>query len=162
MQQNSRNVVLLPSQTISASGTTGAIVIPEGFNAVNIYFNVGTATGTLPTLDMYIQQGWKALTAADTATGVDALATTFTIWDDYAHFAQVTAGPGIQTLRILYGAGTGTGATSGFSAAKDAALAVSTVVPGDIGTCWRLKWVTGGTTPSYPTVWMLGQFVATS
>lgn len=164
MQQFSRNIVLLPSQTLSVSGTTGAIVIPEGYNAVNIYFNVGVPTGTTETLDMYIQQGFKALTASDTTVGVDQTASTFTLWDDYAHFAQVTTSAGIQVLRILYGTGTSAsnGPTASFSAAKDAALAVSTVVAGDLGTCWRLKWVITGTLPTYPTTWMIGQFIATT
>lgn len=164
MQQNSRNIVLLPSQSLSANGTTGTIGIPEGYDAVNIYLNVGTATGTLPTLDMYIQQGFKALTATDLTAGVDATASAFTLWDDYLHFAQVTAGPGVQVARIFDGTGTsGANAPTGsITAASDAAIAVSTIRSGDIGTAWRLKWVVGGTTPVYPTVWMIAQFIPTS
>jgi hypothetical protein len=164
VQQFSRNVVLLPSQTITASGTTGAIVIPEGYNAVNIYYNVGTPGGTTETLDMYIQQGWKALTSADTTIGVDQTATTYTIWDDYLHFAQNTTSAGVQVARILYGTGTSAanGPSATIGAASDAALAVSKVQAGDIGTVWRLKWVVTGTLPTYPTTWMIGQFIATS
>jgi hypothetical protein len=128
---------------------------------VSIYLNVGTATGTLPTLDMYIQQGFRALAAGDTTVGIDTLTTTYTIWDDVVHFAQVTAGPGVQILRWIGGPGTSAANTpfASFSAAKDAALAVSTVATGALGSVWRLKWVIGGTTPVYPTTWMLGQFL---
>ena len=164
MQQNSRNIVILPSQTISANGNSGMIGIPEGYNAVTLYLNVGTATGTLPTLDIYIQQGFKALASTDLTAGLDAQASSFTIWDDYIHFTQVTAGPGTQVCRVFDGCGTSAAnaPTASITAGSDAALAAATVRAGDIGTAWRVKWVVGGTTPSYPTVWILGQFVPTS
>lgn len=163
MIQNTRNVILLPSQTISANGTTGAIGIPDIYNACILYLNVGTATGTLPTLDVWIQQGFKAIAAGDTAAGTDMAATTYTVWDDYIHFAQVTAGPGVQIARILEGSGlqTTVTATASIGAAQDATGAGATAVvkAGPIGSAWRIKWVVGGTTPSYPTVYLLGQFL---
>ena len=161
MAQTTRNIVLLNSQTITASGTTGAIGIPDGYDSVIIYYNVGTPGGTTETLDMYIQQGFKALGSADTVTGVDQTATTYTVWDDYVHFAQTTTSAGIQVLRICEGTGNATTATGTaiFTAAQDAALAVSTVKAGPLGSVWRLKWVVTGTLPTYATVWMIGQFL---
>src|ERR1700690_3315090 len=161
MLQTTRNIILLNSQTLSVSGTTGAIGIPDGYDTCILYFNVGSPTGTTETLDMYIQQGFKAAPAATDVIGTDQTATTYTIWDDYAHFAQVTTSAGTQVLRIIQGTGNATTATgtSSFTAGQDAALAVSTVKAGPLGSTWRLKWVITGTLPVYPTTWMIGQFL---
>lgn len=163
MIQNTRNIILLHSQTITASGTTGTIGMPDQYDSCILYLNVGTATGTLPTLDVWVQQGLKAVASADTVDGLDMTASTYTVWDDYIHFPQVTAGPSVQLARIFPGTGLQTTATADASigVAQDASGAGATAVvkAGPIGSAWRIKWVVGGTTPSYPTVYLVGQFI---
>jgi hypothetical protein len=163
MAVQSREVALLHLQSINASGTSSTIIIQPTYSACILYFQTGTPTGTLPVMDMYIQQGFRAAVAADNFDGKDLSATAPTIWDDYAHFPQVsgTASTQISVLRLA--ALTGTSAsntpTATFTVANNAALGASVVQAGPLGLWWRLKWVVGGTTPVFPTVSIIGQFV---
>lgn len=157
-------VVLLHSQTIAANGTGSTIIVPVGYWGALLYLSTGTPTGTSPTLDVYIQQGFRATTAADTSDGLQIAATTTpTIWDDYIHFPQVTgtATTQVAIARIIAEIGTSASnsPTAAITAASDGALSGTTVQPGPFGMFWRVKYKVGGTSPSIPTVVLTAQFV---
>ena len=157
-------VVLLHSQTVAASSTSGTIVVPVGYWGALLYLSTGTPTGTSPTLSVYIQQGFRATGAADTSDGLQLANTTSpTIWDDYMAFPQVTSVATTQkaVARIIAEIGTSASnsPTGSVGAAKDAALAASTINAGPFGMFWRIKWTVGGTSPSFPTVVLTAQFV---
>lgn len=163
MIQVTRSVVLIPKGTITASGTSSVIGVADPYDEVIIYLSVGTASGTSPTIDFYIQQAFKDVGTSDTVAGLDLAATTYTLFDDYAHFPQIVTA-GNSYLRIMAGSGTSASnaPTASFAAAQDAALAASTVKAGPIGSAWRLKWVVGGTSPQFLNVYMTAQFLVRS
>lgn len=162
MSQPVREIVLLPPTTLTATGQGPAIVIPAGFSAAIIYFTQGAPAGTTETLNMVIQQGFRATSVSDTVAGAGIASSNPTIWDDYASFAQVTTSAAVQVMRILAGTGTsGANAPTASvgAASPSAALAASTIRPGPLGMWWRMAWVISGTSPSYPTVAVSAQFL---
>ena len=162
MRQATTSVVLLPSQTITASGTTGALGIVDMYDTAIVRLSVGAGTGTSPILDVWIQQGFKDVGSADTVAGLELTANSYTVWDDYIHFAQVAQAGGVQFARIFPGTGVQTTVTAdaAIGAAQDAQGAGATVVvkAGPIGSVWRVKWVLAGTSPTFPSVYITAQF----
>lgn len=159
-----REVTLVPSQTISANGNSAIILQPNVYAAAILNLVTGVPTGTSPTLDVYIQQAFTALAAGDTVGGLDTTNTALpTIFDDYAHFTQVTGTATTQNqfMRILTGTGTSASnaPTASVLAASSGALAAATVNPGPLGMFWRILWKVGGTSPSFPTVTLTCQFL---
>lgn len=150
MSTPSRETALVAATTITANGNTGILTIPDKYLSCVLYATTTAASGTSPTLDVYIQECFTAQVSGDT-TGVDLTSSAIpTIFDDYAHFAQFT-GNASQKMRIY--AGTGTSASNAPTAivasAQSGALAASTVQPGPIGMFWRVLWKVGGTSPSF-------------
>jgi hypothetical protein len=121
------NLPLHPSAARTVSGT-GPALDRGGLGRFLVQLNVTAASGTTPTLDVYLQ------------TSVDG-----TNWHDVGHFAQVTAA-GIRFLRLVLG-----GAIPAVveEAQKDASLAAGTVEHGPAGKQLRVKYVIAGTTPSF-------------
>jgi hypothetical protein len=163
MAQQTREVVLIASQTISANGNGPIILQPNGYAGVILNLITGTPTGTSPTLDVYIQQAFTAVISTDTSA-LDTTNTAIpTIFDDYAHFAQVTGTASTQNqfMRILNGTGTSAAnaPTANVLVASSGALAASTVNPGPLGMFWRILWKVSGTSPSFPTVTLSAQFL---
>lgn len=165
MAKPSIEVIILPSQTIAANGNLSSfIIVPQDYWGCILNLSTGTPTGTSPTLDVYIQQGFTAAGSADTMAGLIIQNTANpTLWDDYAHFAQVTSTAASQSqyMRILAEIGTSAAnsPTAVISNAQSGALAASTVQPGPFGMFWRILWKVGGTSPSFPTVGITAQFV---
>jgi hypothetical protein len=162
MAQSAKEVIIVPSQTIIATGNSPAVVVPVDYVSAILYFNVGSAAGTTETMNMVIQQGFRAPAVADNFAGAGLSATTPTIWDDYISFAQVTTSSGVQVARIF--ASTGTSAANGPTASIGAAsatggLTAGTVKPGPLGMWWRAIWTVAGTSPSYGTVYVTAQFI---
>lgn len=155
-------VTLLSSRTITANGTSsGVCIIPGDYWGALLYLTVGTVTGTSPTLDLYIQQGWTALVAGDTVDGLMITSPAIpSVFDDFAHWTQIT-GTGNQTCRILAEIGTSAAnsPTAAFTVAQDAALGAGIVKAGPLGQAWRVKYVVGGTSPSFAAVSLTAQFV---
>jgi hypothetical protein len=152
MPYPSRTLVLFPSATVSANTTSPKLIIIENYTSFIARASVGTATGTSPTLDIYIQQGMRPDVGTEVA-GTDAQGTDANIiWDDYAHFAQITASSQVKYLRVVGGGNVS-------SAASDAALSAGTIQNGPIGSLWRIKLVVGGTSPSFATTKVLVQFI---
>lgn len=157
-----REIIIVPSQTLSTTGNGKTIVVPADYNSCILYFNVGSAAGTTETLNMVIQQGFRAPAAGDNVEGASLSATTPTIWDDFISFTQVTTSAGVQVARII--TGTGTSAANAPMALISAAsasggLAQSTVRQGPLGMWWRAIWTISGTAPVYTVVYVTAQFL---
>lgn len=165
MAKPTQEVCLLHSQSISANGTSqGVCIIPQDYWAAILYMVTGTPTGTSPTLDIYVQQAFTALISTDTVDGLMLTSSAIpSIFDDYLHFPQVTGTASTQksVARILAEIGTSAtnSPTANFTVANDAALAAGTIQPGPLGMAWRVKWVVGGTSPVFPTVSIIAQFL---
>lgn len=155
MPYPNRTIVAFPLQTVNSSGSpfTSSKIIPvENYTSFIARLSVGTASGTSPTLDVYIQQGMRPAVATDTATQDAQGADANIIWDDYAHFAQVTASSQVKWLRAVGGGNVS-------SVAQDGALGAGTVQNGPLGSIWRIKLVVAGTNPAFLTTQVLIQFV---
>lgn len=116
---------LLASTTSTASATASGYFPVQGFTQAVVELSVTAATGTSPTFDLYLQ---KRLPDG-------------TNYTDLAHFSTVTT-TGKQYLSLITGA-------NAIAAQQDAALASGTVASIDFQGFWRLKWVIGGTNPSF-------------
>lgn len=137
-QSGSRTIVLKTSaaQTVSAAGSE--IVLPDGYKRMYVFLDVTAASGTTPTLNVYLQRGIRQIAAADAVNGV----TTGTIkYNDLISFTQVTG----VTARFA----AAVESTNFEAAAQDAALAAGTVRAGPLAGRWRPKWTIGGTSPSF-------------
>jgi hypothetical protein len=82
-------------------------------------------------LDVYIQQEIPIVGASDTWGLVP---TGTAVWDDVAHFTQVTTATGTWIASVVGGGNVA-------AIKKDAALAAATVRSGPIGSNWRVKYV---------------------
>lgn len=137
MPHPSRTVILKASGAAAASAAEAEVVIPELFTAVIVMLDVTVASGTSPTLNVYIQQ---AIRQQGTAVSVGSDVDGALFWDDYAAFTQVTT-TGKRFWRIV-------GGGNEESAASDAALTAGTCRDGPLGSIFRCKYVIGGTNPS--------------
>lgn len=158
MPQADREIVLIPFQTISGSGTSGDFIVPGDYTQAIFKLNVGVVTGTSPTLDLYIQQRVGTAASTDKFMGRP---TGTPVYDDFIHFSQVTATV-TQFCRWCAYSGPASPNASSMStqvtAPSDAALSAGTVRLSALGFAWRFKWVVGGTTPVFPGVNLVGQF----
>lgn len=134
-----RDYVLHPSAARTVSGVTTELQIPGGFTAAIIRLQSAAGVATTPTLDVYLQQGIKDVDGTEALHGFSAGAYVF---NDLVAFAQVTDSASEQWAMIV-------GGGSQVAAAQDAALTASSILDGPIGGVWRLKWVIGGTGPSF-------------
>ena len=117
---------LVASNTIAATATsTGTLVGLERFSICDLHLIVSAASGTSPTLDVYIQK----------------LLADGTTWDDVGHFTQQTAAASnVMTL------------VAGNQAVHAQALrnvASATIRTTHFGNTWRVDVVVGGTNPSF-------------
>jgi hypothetical protein len=163
MSVTAREVCILSQTTIIANGNGPIILMPAFYGGAILYLTAGIPTGTSPTLDVYIQQGFTAQIAGDTSS-LDLTSTAVpSIWDDYAHFAQIGFSASAQSQVMRINAGQGTSAanapTASITAAQSGAIAASTVQEGPLGMFWRVLWKVGGTSPSWPTLTITGQFL---
>lgn len=137
-QMSDRGIVLLNSAVRTADGAGAEITIPPGFRSVRIVLDVTAASGTTPTLNVYLQDALIFAAAADIIASRPSGTKT---WNDFGAFAQMTT-TGVRHMGIIPG--------SAFEAeAQDAAVAAGSVRAGPIGGRWRVKWDVGGTSPSF-------------
>lgn len=128
---------LTGSITLTSTTTgTGKIIGIDCFSAADIHLNVTAASGTTPTLDVYIQK-----LCPDGVT-----------WDDLIHFTQATAAADYMANVVVGNSGVHT-------------IAVRTLAAGTVqtkttmGKIWRIDCVLGGSTPSF-TFQVFGDFYA--
>lgn len=111
--------------TMTATTTGAGLVGSDSFSAASFFLNVTAATGTSPTLDVYIQK----------------LLPDRTTWCDIAHFAQLT-GSAARSIDMV------SVANAVYTPALRT-LAAGSAISGDIGSTLRYDAVIGGTNPSF-------------
>src|SRR5947208_13010501 len=139
VQPNTRQLLLLGISTQTTSGTGNDLNLPQGFTSAIVTLTVQTVSGTLPTLNFYVQNKCAQAAAAD-LTG--QLPTGTAIYDDLISFAQVTTSTTTQVCRIV-------GGNNVVAAQKNKTLGAGSATSGPIGGTWNVAWVVGGTTPSF-------------
>jgi hypothetical protein len=148
-QINTREIILLASQTLTTSGSGPDINAIQGWQAAVVSINANTMSGTLPTFNFFVQ---KKLGQAATTDLVGNPPTGTAIYDDVLAFSTVTTNS-TRIMQVCTGeiptitAGATTAATADW-AQSDAALTAGSLRIGPIGGLWRVKWVVTGTTPS--------------
>jgi hypothetical protein len=121
---------LVPSVARTTSGNSGAIVITDvDIENLLIRLSVSAASGTSPTLDVYFQQ---SLDGGNTFVDVARFPQVTSALTN-PHYANIAVG-GDNTIRSSVGDGTISASTTG-------TCLVSNV--------WRVRWVIGGTSPSF-------------
>ena len=141
-QVGERRVVLFPSTQTAVGPATVAdtrTLAVAGYTSAIAILSVTAQAGTTPTLDVYVQQEIPIVAASDKGGGVPSGTS---VWDDVIHFTQVTTSTGTWVASVVGGSGVA-------AAIKDAALAAGTVRNGPIGSNWRVKYITAGTSPQY-------------
>jgi hypothetical protein len=125
---SSLNVELLASTTAAAtaSGSTFGV---DRFTAFTVRLNVSAASGTSPTLNVYIQ---KLVPNGSRPS---------TVWHDIISFTQLTT-TGTRISEMVEGG-------NAEVALSQAALAAGTVQNALIGSYHRVHYVIGGTNPSF-------------
>lgn len=149
-QINTRDVVLLGLTTVTTSGTGPDIVTMQGWQAAIITVQTLTVSGTTPTLNVFIQNKLNQPAATD-LSGLFPTGTA--IYDDLLAFSTLTTQTTNQLARVVT-LGPGITTTPNLAAPidyaqKDAALTAGQLRIGPIGGLWRVKYVVGGTTPSF-------------
>lgn len=138
---NPLRLVLQPVITTTTSSNGSNLNIPSGFSGAILHVNCSAASGTTPTLNVYVQDVLVPAGATDTILGPPS-ATGSAVFDDFVAFTQVTAASDV-IARVAFGG------TSAGNAKADGSLTAGTVRPGPIGLFWRVKWVLTATTPSF-------------
>lgn len=126
-----KTYTLVASAARTASGNSGVIILQdfEGQKAL-VELACTAASGTSPTLDVYVQQ------SLDGGTN----------FKDMARFAQLTASAANNHYMNL-----GLGGTDLVvkGAVGDATISASAVGTAPVSNIWRVKWTIGGTNPSF-------------
>jgi hypothetical protein len=132
---SAKQIPLFDAITTAAAATTfisGTLPGVDRFTSVELFLTVTATSGTTPTLDLYVQK-----LCADGAT-----------WTDLVHFGQFTTSSVTQTCSLISQVAVPYATTDG---------TLGTVKTDHIGNTWRIKYVTGGTTPVY-TFQLFGSF----
>lgn len=138
-QVGERRVVLFPSTQVSAGTVASTTTLcVSGYTSAILALNV-SAINTGTTLDVYIQQELPIAGASDKRGDVP---TGTSVWNDFAHFTQVTTSTGTWSIEVVGGSNT-------VGPLKDAQLAAATVINGPIGSNWRVKYVAVGTSYTF-------------
>lgn len=140
---NTREVVLLPLTTITTSGAGSVINVPMGYAGLIAHVVATTVSGTLPTLNFYIQNQVTDPAATDLVNSSPTGAARF---QDLIAFNTITTNSSAFAFKNQ---GDIYSATAGATLQQDATLTAGNVNVGPIGGNWRVKWVVGGTTPSF-------------
>lgn len=136
-----RNQVLFSGSVVTASttgdGTNTAVVIPgiDRITSALLYLSTGTGTGTSPTLNVYVQ----------------TLLPDGLTWTDLVSFTQATTSATTQVASII------TQVAAPYTK-TDASLAAASLKATHMGSTWRVKIVIGGSSPSYATISLTGNF----
>jgi len=138
-QINTREICLLQSTTVTTTGTGPDINLIQAFQAAIVTVSVTAASGTSPTLDVFVQNKIGQPASTDLSGG---FLTGTAIYDDIMHFAQVTT-TATRIFRIATAGGNQEGAQ------QLNALAAATGKTGPLGGMWRVSYVVGGTSPSF-------------
>ena len=148
-QINTREFVLLNSQTLTTSGSAAVLNIPQGWQAAIISLVGATISGTSPTWNFFLQ---RQLGQAATTDLIGGFPTGTAIFDDLLAFGTMTTNStrvaNLSTGYAPVGTANATTLTTADWAQSDAALTQASLRFGPIGGAWRVKWTVSGTTPS--------------
>ena len=133
-----RDYTLHAAGAETVTGNGNRLLIPAGFTACIVRVDSAAGDGTSPTLDLYLQVGIKDVAATDTE---NQFSTGGYVFNDLLAFAQITTAS--EQWAYIVGGG------SQVAAAQSGALSAGTILDGPIGGVWRLRWVIGGTGPSF-------------
>jgi hypothetical protein len=150
MPQNSQTVVLIPKASYSSDQALAHIVVPEMFTAVRFWLKGDAATGTTPTLNLYLQGGIRDVAAGDTVIGGNTQGSL--VWHDWVSWTQITTGA-FSKLWTIVPSGNAEYATT------DATQAAGSVKNGPIPARLRAKIDVGGTNPAYPNLQLIAEFI---
>jgi len=150
MQSESKDVILLAQTVATASGVGGVLNVPDGYIGAIICIQCTAASGTSPTLNVFIQdQIFPSAATVDVALGKG---TGTVIFDDFYAATQITAAA-TKIMRFTSGSMVGSpnnaATTSCDYAISDAALTAGSMRPGPLGNIWRVKYTIAGTSPSF-------------
>ena len=149
MRYSSQDIVLLTQAAYTSSGTAGPYNIPEGFLGVILCIQCTAASGTSPTLNVFLQDQIYPSATTDAALSKGSGTA---IFDDFYAATQIT-GAATKVMRFsgssLIGTANATSITTCDYAISDAALTAGSVRPGPMGNIWRVKYTIGGTSPSF-------------
>jgi len=149
MRFNSQDVILLPITTDTASGTGQILNIPDGYIAAMICIQCTAASGTSPTLNVFVQD---ELFPAGTGDAVLAKGSGTALFDDFYAATQIT-GAIVKVVRFTSNSMAGTANAASITTCdytkSDGALTAGSIRPGPIGNVWRVKYTIGGTSPSF-------------
>ena len=137
-----RRVVLFPSTQTTVGAHTVADTNPLSlayYTQAIFVLSVTAEAGTTPTLDVYIQQELPIVASTDKWGQVP---TGTSVWNDLAHFTQVTTSTGTWYAGIV-------AASNSNGPIKDVSLAAATVISGPIGGNLRVKYVTTAADAQY-------------
>lgn len=139
MHNSDREVVILASTTAASSSTGAELNIPSGYRNCQVMLVVTAASGTSPTLNVYVQE---VIASAGSTDALLSRPSGTKKYSDVISFTQAAA-TGTWVASI------GTPGGNVVGAIKDAALTAGNVANGPIGSNWRVKYVIGGTNPSF-------------
>lgn len=149
MQYESRDVVLLPQAAYASSSTAGPFNIPDGFTGAIFLIQCTAASGTSPTLNIFIQDQFYPSATTDTAPNKG---TGTVVFDDFYAATQIT-GAATKVARfnnsMLVGTANAASITTCDYAISDGALTAGSIRPGPVGNIWRVKYTIAGTSPSF-------------
>jgi len=149
MRNDARDIILLPSTTATSSNVGSVLNIPNGYIGAIIYTVVTAASGTSPTLNVFIQD--QLFPAASTDAVLDR-GTAAVKFDDFYAATQLTStGTRVCRFNTTNPAGTANAVsiTTCDYAISDAALTAGSIRQGPLGNIWRVKYTIGGTSPSF-------------
>ena len=136
-----KTLVLFAPATISADTNGSDIVIPPGYSGMKVRIKTGTATGTSPTLNVYVQEPITDIASSDTAPNPTSGTV---VYDDFISFTQITASTQTREARVQAGSNVEAAVTSG-------SLTAGTVKNGPLPDKLRIRWDVGGTSPNFGT-----------
>lgn len=149
MRSDAQDVILLPVTTAVASGLGSELNIPNGYMGAIICLQVTAASGTTPTLNVFVQD---KLFVAASGDAVLAKGTGTALYDDFYAATQAT-GAVVKVVRFMATNMTGTANAASITTCDytkvDAALTAGSIRPGPVGNIWRVKYTIGGTNPSF-------------
>jgi hypothetical protein len=150
--------IVLQNGTLAATPSDVFVNVPEQYTGFIGYVQVGTVTGTSPTLDVKIYQGVKLPATADTAGLAVTSSTDYAnnyVWVPYCQLKQITT----TNQKTIFGASE----TGQYNAAVATTLAfptAGTFQNGPIGSVWKVSFVVAGTNPSFGSVKSCVQFLS--
>lgn len=147
-QINTREIILLASQSLTTSGNGPDINAIQGWQAAIVSINANTMSGTSPSYAFFVQKKLGQAAATDL---VGNPPTGTAIYDDLLAFTAITTNS-TRISQLCTGPQTPTANSSVVTTAdwlqSDAALTAGDIRIGPLGGLWRLKWVVTGTTPA--------------